>query len=415
MMISNSSSGHAKEKEREREKPSWAKNDQSKEGKIVQRERGSRSLMEIKGDEVAYISQGGVNSRGRKRKTATGMRWENEGTYEIAKEDAEERAEEDTVEDTEEATEKVMEEVINELAKGASYESEKSLEEFEHKEKVNNGRERNRRERKRRKKKGSNTSSKKTSLSNDLLEFLLPSEEEKPNGELRSDVLNIRSVSHDKETTHSVESMKNKNEFNLFSTHHGRRNKGKAVVRGGAAVTIADVGGVKGDEDIGESKDDPNISIKLEAMSSLDKQLFLPSSMECPNCSHYLKALTTRNYMHFSSMSEYINEGESSLLVLKNKKIDDLENRNKIMTQKMKRMKKKQTLLSGKLKKFSSTLSELNANFDKLMEENKLLKRINADLMKSPKGREAPSSHHRKKPHEGDFENSIDKELFNEF
>ncbi|SCP05019.1 conserved Plasmodium protein, unknown function [Plasmodium ovale] len=411
MMISNSSSGHAKEKEREREKPTWAKNDQCKEEKIVQRERGSRSLMEIMGDEVAYISLGGVNSRRRKRKTATCMRWENEGTYEIAQEDAEERAEENT----EEATEKVMEEVINELAKGVSHESGKSFEEFEHKEKVNNGRERSRRERKKRKKKGSNTSSKKTSLSNDLLEFLLPSEEEKPNGELRSDVLNIRSVSYDEETTHPEESMKNKNEFNLFSTHHGRRNKGKAVVRGGAAVTVAEVGDVEGDEDMGESMDDPNVSIKLEAMSNLDKQLFLPSSMECQNCSHYLKALTTRNYMHFSSMSEYINEGESSLLLLKNKKIDDLENRNKIMTQKMKRMRKKQTLLSSKLKKFSSTLSELNANFDKLMEENKLLKNINADLMKNPKGREAPSPHHRKNPQEGDFENSIDKELFNEF
>ncbi|KAI4837251.1 hypothetical protein MKS88_003721 [Plasmodium brasilianum] len=172
-----------------------------------------------------------------------------------------------------------------------------------------------------------------------------------------------------------------------------------------------------------------NIDEKLAKINDIDEDLLVAFGMECPNCKYYLKELTRRNYMNFCSLSEYINEGEKDLLLLKHKKIEELENRNKLLLQKMEKLKNENKFLNRKLKKFTSSLNELNSNFSKLMEENKLLKDTNNDLNKKlevdnslnytfkNKGNQkrASSPYEKENLLQNDFENSIDNELFNEF
>lgn len=177
--------------------------------------------------------------------------------------------------------------------------------------------------------------------------------------------------------------------------------------------------------------DDNFINSKINEMDILDKQLISKTSFppyECTNCNILLKEITTRNYLNFSTLNEYINQSEHNLLLLKNKKIDQLEKVNKNIMNKMKQLKKENTLLIDKLKYFQTNFNQLDINLNKLIEENKILKSINDDLEKKVHMNEALSSNDeqknkiiRKKKKERAkgkgkelFENSIDKDIFSD-
>ncbi|CDO63436.1 conserved Plasmodium protein, unknown function [Plasmodium reichenowi] len=175
--------------------------------------------------------------------------------------------------------------------------------------------------------------------------------------------------------------------------------------------------------------DDNFINSKINEMDIIDKQLISKTSFppyECTNCNIFLKEITTRNYLNFSTLNEYINQSEHNLLLLKNKKIDQLEKVNKNIMNKMKQLKKENTLLTDKLKYFQTNFNKLDINLNKLIEENKILKSINEDLEKRVHVNEALSSNDeqknkiiRKKKKERAkgkelFENSIDKDIFSD-
>ncbi|CAG9477850.1 conserved Plasmodium protein, unknown function [Plasmodium vivax] len=181
-----------------------------------------------------------------------------------------------------------------------------------------------------------------------------------------------------------------------------------------------------------------DVDAQLAKMQQADEEVLLSRNIDCTNCKYYLKELTSRNYMDFSYMDQYISEGESNLLLLKNKKIEELENGNKLMKRKMSKLKEENNFLSSKLDTLAESLSDLRDHFDKLVEENKSLKeenkRLSGELQKGQTCKEevegaskkdakkkgaskkdaSSSSHGRRDPPERDFENSIDNELFNE-
>ncbi|EUD68564.1 hypothetical protein C922_00963 [Plasmodium inui San Antonio 1] len=201
-----------------------------------------------------------------------------------------------------------------------------------------------------------------------------------------------------------------------------------------------------------------DVDTELAKMEQADEEVLFSRSIDCTNCKYYLKELTSRNYMDFSYMDQYISEGERNLLLLKNKKIEELENGNKLMKHKMSKLKEENNFLSSKIDTLAESLSDLRDHFDRLMEENKSLKEVNkqlrVDLQKEQSCKEeveganrkgangegaerkgvkrkgadrkdaskkdankkdaSSSSHGRRDPPERDFENSIDNELFNE-
>ncbi|SOV12661.1 conserved Plasmodium protein, unknown function [Plasmodium sp. gorilla clade G2] len=175
--------------------------------------------------------------------------------------------------------------------------------------------------------------------------------------------------------------------------------------------------------------DENFINSKIKEMDIINKQLFPTTSSppyECTNCNIFLKEITTRNYLNFSTLNEYINQSEHNLLLLKNKKIDQLEKLNKNIMHKMKQLKKENTFLLEKLKYFQTNFINLDINVNKLIEENKILKSINEDLQKKVHMNEAPSSNdeeekktirkNKKERAKGKdlFENSIDKDIFSD-
>ncbi|SOV12435.1 conserved Plasmodium protein, unknown function [Plasmodium gaboni] len=181
--------------------------------------------------------------------------------------------------------------------------------------------------------------------------------------------------------------------------------------------------------------DENFINSKIKEMDIINKQLFPTTSSppyECTNCNIFLKEITTRNYLNFSTLNEYINQSEHNLLLLKNKKIDQLEKLNKNIMHKMKQLKKENTFLLEKLKYFQTNFINLDINVNKLIEENKILKSINEDLQKKVHMNEVPSSNdeeekktirkNKKERGKGKgkaktkdlFENSIDKDIFSD-
>ncbi|CXI64872.1 conserved Plasmodium protein, unknown function [Plasmodium berghei] len=163
-----------------------------------------------------------------------------------------------------------------------------------------------------------------------------------------------------------------------------------------------------------------NINDKLEDIDRFDKYLFEPSCIGCSNCNYYLKELTSKNYIKFCSMGEYINEGENNLLFLKNKQIQELENVNKKITKQMELFKEENINLNKKLADFKFEFIEINKKINMLINQNKLLQDINNDLTKNlqkeKQKKNSQSNNYsmgKKKVSEKDFENSIDKELFN--
>ncbi|CAC9696328.1 conserved Plasmodium protein, unknown function [Plasmodium sp. DRC-Itaito] len=177
--------------------------------------------------------------------------------------------------------------------------------------------------------------------------------------------------------------------------------------------------------------DEKFINSKISEMDIIDKKLISSISSppyECTNCNLFLKEITTRNYLNFSTLNEYINQSEHNLLLLKNKKIDQLEKVNKNIMNKMKKLKKENTLLIDKLKYFQTNFINLDINVNKLIEENKILKSINEDLENKVHMNEPLSSNDEqqneiipKKKKERTkskgkelFENSIDKDIFSD-
>ncbi|KJP85739.1 hypothetical protein AK88_04609 [Plasmodium fragile] len=176
-----------------------------------------------------------------------------------------------------------------------------------------------------------------------------------------------------------------------------------------------------------------DVESQLAKMEQTDEEVLLSGNIDCTNCKYYLKELTSRNYMDFSYMDQYISEGERNLLLLKNKKIEELENENKLMKHSMKNLKEENRCLESKLDKVADSLSDLRSHMDKLMEENKSLKEVNkrlrVNLQKGQSCRKeveetnrecadkedaSSSARGRQDPRGRDFENSIDNELFNE-
>ncbi|KEG02637.1 conserved Plasmodium protein, unknown function [Plasmodium vinckei vinckei] len=162
------------------------------------------------------------------------------------------------------------------------------------------------------------------------------------------------------------------------------------------------------------------INEKLKYIEQFDKYLLAPSCIGCSNCNYYLKELTSKNYVKFCSMGEYINEGENSLLFLKNQQIQELENANKNLTKEMALFKEENDNLNKKLADFKFEFIEINKKINMLINQNKLLQDINNDLTKNlqkEKQKKHTKSNNyllsKKKMSEKDFENSIDKELFN--
>ncbi|SCN61224.1 conserved Plasmodium protein, unknown function [Plasmodium chabaudi chabaudi] len=162
------------------------------------------------------------------------------------------------------------------------------------------------------------------------------------------------------------------------------------------------------------------INEKLKDIERFDKYLLAPSCIGCSNCNYYLKELTSKNYVKFCSMGEYINEGENNLLFLKNQQIQELENVNKNLTQQMELLKEENDNLNKKLTEFKFEFIEINKKINMLISQNKLLQDINNDLTKNlqkEKQKKNTQSNNyllgKKKISEKDFENSIDKELFN--
>ncbi|CAD2108682.1 hypothetical protein YYG_01396 [Plasmodium vinckei petteri] len=162
------------------------------------------------------------------------------------------------------------------------------------------------------------------------------------------------------------------------------------------------------------------INEKLKDIERFDKYLLAPSSIGCSNCNYYLKELTSKNYVKFCSMGEYINEGENNLLFLKNQQIQELENVNKNLTKEMELFKEENDNLNKKLADFKFEFIEINKKINMLINQNKLLQDINNDLTKNlqkEKQKKNTKSNNyllvKKKMSEKDFENSIDKELFN--
>ncbi|GAW81779.1 hypothetical protein, conserved [Plasmodium gonderi] len=172
---------------------------------------------------------------------------------------------------------------------------------------------------------------------------------------------------------------------------------------------------------------------ELAKIEEADDEVLHSKSIDCANCKYYLKELTTRNFMNFSYMDQYINEGENNLLLLKNKKIEELENVNKLMKHKIIKLKKRYNFLNNKMDTFVTSLNNLKGNLNRLIEENNSLKEENKklsedlELEKHLRGKTVKedthtqkkdaffSSRQRKDIFEKDFENSIDNELFNEF
>ncbi|CRH00886.1 conserved Plasmodium protein, unknown function [Plasmodium relictum] len=167
-----------------------------------------------------------------------------------------------------------------------------------------------------------------------------------------------------------------------------------------------------------------NNNASLNEIYKVDKDIF-SNSLECKSCKNYLKELTSKNYMSFSIYGEYINDGENNLLLLKNKKIEELENKNKLILHKMEILRRKNSFLNDKIKNFSTSLNDLNLNFKKLVKENNVLKEINKNLSEELEKEKSSNlkkkkninkeSPYCKKSLEREFEDSIDKEIFNEY
>ncbi|ANQ08872.1 Uncharacterized protein PCOAH_00034330 [Plasmodium coatneyi] len=183
----------------------------------------------------------------------------------------------------------------------------------------------------------------------------------------------------------------------------------------------------------GKYMNEQDVDAQLARIEWADEEVILAGSIHCTNCKYYLKELTSRNYMDFSYMDQYISEGERNLLLLKNKKIEELENRNRSMKHKIGKLEEVNNFLNSKLDTLASSIGDLRDHIDKLMEENKLLKEVNkrlrVDLQKGQSYKEeverankkdtnrknpSSSSHGRREPLEENFENSIDNELFKE-
>ncbi|CAA9989078.1 conserved Plasmodium protein, unknown function [Plasmodium knowlesi strain H] len=183
----------------------------------------------------------------------------------------------------------------------------------------------------------------------------------------------------------------------------------------------------------GRHVDEQDVDEEVARIEQADEEVILSRSIHCTNCKYYLKELTTRNYMNFSHMDQYIREGEGNLLLLKNKKIEELESRNKLMKRKIGELEKENNMLRRKLGILAGSVGDLRDHIDRVVEKNKVLRKVNkrlrVDHQKGKSSKEevgrvnkestnrrnsSSSCHGGQEPLEEIFENSIDNELFEE-
>lgn len=123
-------------------------------------------------------------------------------------------------------------------------------------------------------------------------------------------------------------------------------------------------------------KDRKIVDSTLKKINELDSELF-EGFTNCPNCKNYLKEITNRNYLHFSTMSEMRKDNEQYLLLLKNNQIFELKKQIASLQKKVEDLSHENAFLCTKINTFSESFIYFSKVYKKLLEENASLKNQN--------------------------------------